>query len=91
MIPTPPEASVGASPQQKANSQRSLGWRVFWRGLPWTSAVVIVYITQIVTSIFMGGEWATSLVVLQAVVVAAFVAIFYALALAREKEQMEPT
>lgn len=70
---------------------RSLAWRVFWRGLPWTAAVVIVYVAQIVTSILMGGEWMTSLVILQVVVVAVFVAVMYALILAREKEKMEPT
>ena len=72
-------------------SERPLAWRVFWRGLPWTAAVVIVYVTQIVTSILMGGEWMTSLVILQVVVVAVFVAVMYALILAKEKERLDPT
>ena len=67
----------------------SLRRRVFWRGLPWAAVAVVIYVTQIVTSILMGGEWETSLVVLQGVGVAAFVAVFYALALAKEKEMEE--
>ena len=70
--------------------QRPLAWRVFWRGLPWTGAVVIVYLTQIITSILMGGEWNTALVAMQAIVVASFVAVFYALALAKEREALDP-
>lgn len=61
--------------------------RVFLRGLPWTGAVVLVYITQLYASIKMGSEWNTALVTLQAIVVAAFVAVFYALALAKEREE----
>lgn len=80
------EAASRAAP---ARPQRSLAWRVFWRGLPWTGPVVAVYLTQIVTSVLMGGEWNTALVALQAIVVALFVAVFYALALAKEKEILD--
>jgi hypothetical protein len=52
--------------------------------------VVAVYVTQLVTSILMGGEWNTALVALQAIVVGAFVAVFYALAIAKEKENVSP-
>lgn len=69
---------------------RSLAWRVFWRGLPWTAGVVIVYATQVVATVLMAGEWNTPLVVLQAAVVAAFVAVFYALALSKERERVDP-
>lgn len=80
------------APQTLASlSQASLKRRALRRALPWTVPVVLIYVTQIVTSVLMGGEWNTSLVVLQAIVVAVFVAIFYALALAKEKEMMEPT
>jgi hypothetical protein len=69
---------------------RALAWRAFWRALPWTGGVVAVYVTQLVTSILMGGEWNTALVALQAIVVGAFVAVFYALAIAKEKENVSP-
>lgn len=86
-----PSAGAGTTaPPQPTFGQRSLRRRVFWRGLPWTAAVVIVYVTQMVTSILMGGEWNTALVAMQAIVVASFVAIFYALALAKEKESIDP-
>lgn len=77
------------APATSPNS--SLRRRAFWRALPWTAGAVIVYAAQMATSILMGGEWSTSLVVLQAIVVAVFVGIFYALALAKEHERMETT
>lgn len=91
-MPRLPEAVPGVTPHHllEPRVQGSLAWRVFWRGLPWTVPVVLIYVTQIVTSVLMGGEWNTALVVLQAVVVAVFVAIFYALALAKEKEIQDP-
>ncbi len=90
MQPPPGAVLAQPSPGNKASS-RPLMWRVFWRGLPWTAPVVFVYASQVITSFLMGGEWNTSLVVLQALVVAAFVAVFYALTLAKERERMDPS
>lgn len=86
----PTSASLPKPVPPAAGPQRPLAQRVFWRGLPWTGPVVLIYVTQIVTSVRMGGEWNTTLVVLQAIVVAVFVALFYALALAKEKEMLDP-